>query len=112
MRQIGVANEMILQCEEQIRATKKHILSISSDTNYFIDADLSVLGQSWEVYADYFQNIRKEYAVYPDLVYNPGRKQVLNHFLSMERIYKSDYFYQKFEFQAKENLKAELALLQ
>lgn len=111
MKQIGVPKETILQCKEQILATKTHIPSISSDTNYFTDADLSVLGQSWEIYAAYYQNIRKEYSVYPDSVYNPGRKKVLNHFLSMERIYKSDYFYEKFEIQAKKNMKIELALL-
>lgn len=111
MKQIGVPDEMILECKQQILATKAHFPSISSDINYFIDADLAVLGQSWEMYAAYYQNIRKEYAVYPDLVYNPGRTKVLNHFLSMERIYKSDYFYEKLEIQAKENMKMELALL-
>jgi len=43
--------------------------------------------------------------VYPDLVYNPGRKKVLNHFLAMDSIFKTDYFYNKFDRQAKENLR-------
>ena len=111
MKQIAVADEVIQLCEAQILATKSHLTSTNSDTNYFTDADLSVLGQPWEVYSTYYNNVRKEYAIYPDLIYNPGRKKVLNHFLAMKRIYKTDFFYHKFEMQAKQNLQQELALL-
>jgi len=105
MNQVFVASETIQLCKEQILATKSHTISINSDTNHFTDADLSILGQSWETYSLYCQNVRKEYAVYPDLVYNPGRKKVLNHFLAMDSIFKTDYFYNKFDRQAKENLR-------
>jgi predicted metal-dependent HD superfamily phosphohydrolase len=111
MKQISVPIDKIERCKNQILATKSHIKSTDSDTNYFTDADLSVLGQSWETYTTYFQNVRKEYAIYPDAVYNPGRKKVLNHFLAMDRIFKTDFFYNKFETQAKQNLQKEIALL-
>ena len=81
MKQISVSNDKIELCKEQILATKSHIKSTDSDTNYFTDADLSVLGQNWETYLLYCKNVRKEYSIYPTLVYNPGRKKVLNHFL-------------------------------
>jgi len=102
---------LIDHCKNQILATKLHQKSEDNDTNYFLDADLSILGQSWEKYVDYYKNVRKEYAIYPDLIYKPGRKKVLQHFLSMERIFKTEYFRQKLEATAKENLKKELALL-
>ena len=111
MRQIFVPKDKIELCKNQILATKSHIKSTDSDTNYFTDADLSVLGQSWEKYSLYSKNVRKEYSIYPDLVYNPGRKKVLNHFLSMDRIFKTDYFYDKFEIQAKQNLQQEIETL-
>lgn len=111
MRQISVSNDKIQLCKEQILATKSHHKSANSDTNYFTDADLSVLGQSWETYSIYYKNVRKEYSIYPALVYNPGRKKVLNHFLSMERIFKTDFFYNKFETQAKQNLQQEMESL-
>ncbi len=111
MKQVAVTHDVIERCKAQILATKSHIQSTDSDTNYFTDADLSILGQSWEIYSVYYQNVRKEYALYPNLVYNPGRKKVLNHFLAMERIYKTDYFFNTFEMQAKENLRKEIALL-
>lgn len=111
MKTIGVENSQIEKCQTQILATKKHLLSTDSDTNYFTDADLSVLGQDWETYSNYYKNVRKEYAIYPNIIYNAGRKKVLKHFLAMDKIYKTDYFYQEFEQKAKENLERELGLL-
>lgn len=111
MKQLLVSNETIEQCKKQILATKSHIISTDSDTNYFTDADLSVLGKDWETYSLYFQNVRKEYSIYPNFMYNPGRKKVLSHFLSMERIFKTTFFHNKFETQAKQNLQKEMALL-
>jgi predicted metal-dependent HD superfamily phosphohydrolase len=111
MKQLDVSKDKIELCKRQIVATKSHIQSTDSDTNYFTDADLSVLGQPWEIYSLYHQNVRKEYSIYPDFVYNPGRKKVLNHFLAMDRIFKTDFFYTRFETQAKQNLQKEIALL-
>jgi predicted metal-dependent HD superfamily phosphohydrolase len=111
MKQILVSNDKIEHCKKQILTTKSHIQSTDSDTNYFTDADLSVLGQNWETYSLYYKNVRKEYSIYPDFVYNPGRRKVLNHFLSMDRIFKTDFFHNKFEIQAKQNLQKEIELL-
>ena len=111
MKQISVSNDKIELCKNQILATKSHIKSTDSDTNYFTDADLSVLGHNWETYSLYYKNVREEYSIYPDFVYNPGRKKVLIHFLSMERIFKTDFFHNKFEKQAKQNLQMEIELL-
>jgi predicted metal-dependent HD superfamily phosphohydrolase len=111
LQQIDIPKVIIKHCKEQILATKSHIQSSDNDTNYFTDADLSILGQPWEVYTVYYKNVRKEYSFYPDLVYNVGRKKVLKHFLSMDNIYKTDFFYTQFEIQAKENLNKELELL-
>jgi predicted metal-dependent HD superfamily phosphohydrolase len=111
MQLVGVPQPIINNCVNQIVATKKHLLSADNDTNIFTDADLSILGQPWEVYEQYYKQVRKEYALYPDLIYNPGRKKVLQHFLQMLQIFKTDYFFEKFEEQAKENLKKELLQL-
>ncbi|MCB9034726.1 MAG: hypothetical protein H6553_12870 [Chitinophagales bacterium] len=111
MQQLAVDDNTIVLCKQQILATKSHIKSSNNDTNYFTDADLSVLGQPWEVYEMYYQNVRKEYAIYPDFVYYSGRKKVLNHFLSMDSIFKTDFFYHHFEKQAKQNIQKEIAFL-
>ena len=98
-------------CSQHILATKKHAPSKSSDTNIFTDADLSILGADNESYILYTKQIRKEYAVYPDFMYKPGRKKVLQHFLQMERIYKTNHFFNRYERQARENISAELHAL-
>ncbi|WP_158962888.1 HD domain-containing protein [Myroides fluvii] len=95
----------------QIIATKKHQKSTDSDTNYFLDADLSILGKDWEQYNSYGQNIRKEYAIYPDDLYNQGRKKALTHFLTLETIFSTPHFQSKYERQARLNLTREINLL-
>lgn len=108
---ISAPAPIIKGCVYQILATKKHQACDDSDTNYFTDADLSILGQQWNVYAGYYKNIRKEYALFPDLVYTAGRKKVLQHFLQMEHIFKTEHFFKKFELQARENMQQELDAL-
>ncbi len=108
---LSVDKHRILLCEEIILATKGHHISKNSDINYFTDADLTILGSDWENYQTYFKNVRKEYKYYPDFMYNKGRIKVLNHFINMPVIFKSDYFYHKFELQSKENLQREIDFL-
>jgi len=111
LSEINFPQDKISKCVAMILATKKHLYTGDSDTDLFTDADLSILGQSWDQYTVYYNQIRKEYSIFPDLIYNAGRKKVLNHFLKMDTIFKSTYFYDKLEVQAKENLLKELALL-
>ncbi len=99
------------KCLSQIRATKAHVISEDVDTNYFTDADLAILGSDYDKYIHYVKSIRKEYKFYPDFVYNPGRKKVLEHFLQMQRIYKTDYFFNKYEEQARKNMNDEIRQL-
>lgn len=112
MQQLGITEEICQTVKEQIIATKSHILTEDSDTNCFLDADLSILGQSFDLYTTYFKEVRKEYSIYPDDVYSPGRLKVLKHIISMDRIFKTTYFYDKFELQARDNIKREIELLQ
>ena len=111
MKELAVPVSMLNQSKAQILATKTHQLSNDADCNYFTDADLSVLGASQEVYKQYHENVRKEYSIYPDLIYKPGRRKVLRHFLEMDRIFKTEFFHDKYEAQAKQNLEMELALV-
>ena len=48
---------------------------------------------------------------YHDIIYKPGRQKVLKHFLAMNRIYKTDHFFKKYEPQARINLANELSRL-
>lgn len=108
---LSVPEAIISLCKEIILATKSHLVSANSDVNLFTDADLSILGKPWEQYEIYYKQIREEYSVYPDLLYKPGRRKVLKHFLAMERIFKTDVFREKYEKQARRNLGRELEVI-
>jgi len=111
MTKIGVDKKTIQLTFDQIIATKQHETSENGDTNYFLDADLSILGSTWSNYENYFQGVREEYKMYPKVMYNPGRKKVMKTFLQMDRIFKTPYFYEKFEAQARNNIKQEIDIL-
>jgi len=108
MAKLGVSFKEIELCKNQILATKSHKISNDLDTNCFIDADLSILGRDWDTYNTYCENIRKEYSIYPNFLYKQGRKKVIQHFLNMKRIYKTNIFFKRYEKQAKDNLEKEL----
>lgn len=108
LKRLNVDDHFIQKVSEQIIATKSHHLSENSDTNYLLDADLSILGKDSEVYIDYTKKIRKEYSIYPDLLYKPGRKKVLKHFLEQKDIFKTSIFKEKYEDIARANIQMEI----
>ena len=107
---IGVPEEYVSKCQKLIMATKLHAVA-DYETNLFTDADLSILGSDAATYNQYVTNIRQEYGMYPDFLYNPGRKKVLLHFINMGQIFKTREFSDKFEEQARMNLQSELKML-
>lgn len=99
------------RCKSQILATKRHEISEDPDSNFFIDADLSVLGFQPEHYRHYTQMVRKEFGTFPEMVYNEGRHKVLSYFLQLPSIYKTQYFKALYEEQARANILSELKTL-
>ncbi len=96
-----------------IVSTKNHQIIIEGNTDnaIFLDLDLSILGTDWHNYKKYTESIRREYAIYPDFMYNNGRKKVLNHFLERKTLYFTQVYQTKFETKARENLIKEIELL-
>ncbi|WP_299382733.1 hypothetical protein [uncultured Lacinutrix sp.] len=113
LKSINFDSKRIENIEKLIISTKKHELAIDKnrDNAYLLDIDLSILGSDWDTYQTYISNIRKEYIIYPDFIYKPGRKKVLKHFLDRKTLYFTDVFRNKHETQARENLKKEIELL-
>ncbi len=111
LTEIGFPKHRIELCYTHILATKSHIINTNTDTNLFTDADLSILGYPWSKYEAYRKAVRREYAYYPDLLYNPGRKKVLVHFLEMQYLYKTSFFKAKYEAAAHENIHREITML-
>ncbi|MGV3538733.1 MAG: hypothetical protein ACO1OQ_02925 [Rufibacter sp.] len=111
LTQLGLGTEDIEKVAAMILATKKHQVSPDPDTNFLLDFDLAILGADWPQYEQYTRQIRKEYRIYPDLLYKPGRKQVLRHFLDLPQIFKTAKFQELLEGKARQNLARELTEL-
>ena len=96
-----------------IKSTQKHdiVLNENNDNAYLLDIDLSILATDWDIYQKYIQNIRKEYAIYPDFMYNKGRKKAMLHYLEREYIYFTQNYKDTFESQARLNIEKEISLL-
>ena len=108
MTELGVPVEKIKKCFQQIVATQHHETADDNGTQYLLDIDMAILGEDPAIYKNYTQKVRKEYGIYPDLIYKPGRKKVLQNFLKQERIFQTKEFYERCEKQARENIKNEI----
>ncbi|MGU3373753.1 HD domain-containing protein [Chryseobacterium sp. M5A1_1a] len=111
LAELSLNKDHIKAVSAQIQTTKSHQKSEDEDTNYLLDADLSILGKDLKSYLAYTKMIRKEYSIYPDFLYKPGRKKVLQHFLELDNIFKTEYFKEKYEAQARENIATEIQIL-
>lgn len=96
---------------EMILATKLHQHQEQEDSNWLIDFDLKILAKEWNDYQIYCNQIRKEYKIYPDFLYQPGRKKALEHFLENPSIFQTEEYKILFEKQARENIEKEIQQL-
>jgi predicted metal-dependent HD superfamily phosphohydrolase len=112
LKELNVPAGKITRVNELILATRSHKASDHNDINLFTDADLSILGSSEPEYEQYCANVRKEYSIFPDVLYKPGRRKVLQHFLDMPYIFKTEFFRSKMESAARRNIENELKTLQ
>ncbi|WP_299700849.1 hypothetical protein [uncultured Pontibacter sp.] len=108
LHRLGIPEADLLLLKEMIIATKAHLTHTDELVNLLLDLDLAILGADAERYDRYSQGVRKEYSIYPDLIYKPGRRKVLQHFLSQDHIYKTPAFQEAFDEKARANLKREL----
>lgn len=98
-------------CQSMIRATKTHQRSADKDINLLLDLDLSILGKDENSYQEYCKNIKKEYRIFPSFLYRKGRFKILKNMLSLDSIYKTTHFKERYEAQARKNIRLELEQL-
>ena len=96
---------------DAICATQQHQQNAIEDINWLIDFDLKILAKDWDDYKIYFEQIRKEYHIYPDFLYKPGRAKALKHFLENEFIFQTDEFRNLYEEKARANIEKEISFL-
>lgn len=97
---------------DAICATQQHQQNAIEDINWLIDFDLKILAKDWEDYKIYFEQIRKEYRIYPDFLYKPGRAKALKHFLENDFIFRTNEFRNLYEEKARANIEKEISILE
>src|SRR5260221_2295298 len=112
LRKLNVNTETIELVKDLILATKDHNgKNLSYDAKLFLDMDLAILGMSEEIYKEYSQAIRQEYAWVSESMYRKGRKKVLKSFMERERIYFTDEMKARYDEQARKNINSEIKSL-
>ncbi|WP_444995220.1 HD domain-containing protein [Aliikangiella sp. IMCC44359] len=106
---LNIPQNEINQTIHMILATKAHH-SNSNDQALllFLDTDMSILGANKDNYQKYIKAIRIEHQHIPDLIFYPARKRFLNKTLERENIFLTQYFRDKYEDNARGNIKLEL----
>lgn len=112
MLNLHIDSKLIDRCCDFILLTKTHQLDkTDSDAAVFLDADMAILGVSTEDYAVYIDNIKKEYVSIPGFLFNRGRKKFVEACLNQNRLFNTDWFFNRFENQARKNLAWELSIM-
>lgn len=115
LQALGVPPSKIVQVGLFIEATKTHQLPEGAvnptDLQLFLDFDMSILAASWGSYLEYTRQVRKEYRLFPNKLYKPGRRQFLQHCLQAPHIFHTTVFRDQYEAIARGNIKQELELL-
>ena len=107
----GVSGLISNAVGDLVTATKSHEPGGNADAAVTVDIDLSILGQAEERFLEYEVQIRKEYAWVPKIIFGPKRAGILEGFLRRERIYKTDWFFDKYEERARRNIEGSIGKL-
>ncbi len=91
-----------------ILATINHYPNADPDIQLLLDLDLASLGASWEIFQENSDQIRQEYIHVPDKDFREGRKLFLQEMLDRSRIYGTNFWYDKLEHHARNNIKRSL----
>ena len=104
LQALGVS-ETAREVARLIMLTKSHQPGNEPDVAWIIDIDLAIFAQPMERVLEYERQIRAEYAWVPQAVYAEKRAEVLESFLNRTQIYLTPWARERFEPQARENLR-------
>jgi predicted metal-dependent HD superfamily phosphohydrolase len=78
------------------------------DARHFLDCDMAILGATPEIFAAYDRAIAVEYSAVPRWLYRIKRRRFFRKLLASDAIFLSEFFRDRFEAQARHNLRAAL----
>ncbi len=90
----------------QLRPEEFGKTAVADDTRHFLDCDMAILGAEPPMFDAYDRAIAAEYRGHvPGWVFRINRRRFLKSLLARPRIYLSDFFHERFDAQARANLR-------
>lgn len=97
--------QTIVRTVEGLILVTKHIVPPNGvDEGIMVDIDFTILGKSQEEFDQYERDIQTEYSWVDPKMFRTTRAGILKRFLQRPKIFNTEYFSQKYEAQAIENL--------
>jgi len=104
LQERGLDKAATARIADYILETKSHDAPSTLDGRFMLDIDLSILGTPPSIYDQFEVDVRREYRRVPRFIFAKKRKVILEGFLARERLYATEYFNDKLERQARDNL--------
>ena len=100
----GLASELCESVHALIMATCHGETPTDPLQQWVVDIDLAILGADDARFAEYEVQVRQEYSWVPLDIYKVKRREVLQQFLDLPRLYQAASFYKRYEDKARQNL--------
>ncbi len=111
-RNASLSREFGERVANLVLATKHTFLLTNPDTRIIADIDLASLGYPEHVFEENTRLIRREYSGVPEDIFRTERAKILRAFLNRPQgIYYTQYFRDKYNAQARQNLEHSIAQL-
>ena len=104
LRAAGVGADAAQRVHALVMATCHDAQPVDDDARLLVDIDLSILGAPPDRFAEYEQQIRREYAHVPREIFEPRRREILGRFLARDPLYLTPTLRADREAQARINL--------
>ncbi len=101
----GVEADAAARVQALVMATCHAAQPTDADAQLLVDIDLSILGAPAARFAEYEQQIRREYAHIPPDVFEPRRRLILGAFLARDPLYQTPGMRARCEANARVNLR-------
>jgi predicted metal-dependent HD superfamily phosphohydrolase len=110
-RELGASAASAQRIHALVMSTRHAIEPVGIDAQVLVDADLSILGARPGRFEEYEAQVRREYAWVEDAAFRSGRAKILKTLLDRPHLFSTAGFRQRYEAQARRNLKSSLASL-
>ncbi len=112
----AIATLSLLKTDRQRRDEVRNLIMVTVHPSqpltdhqcWMVDIDLAILGAEARAYSAYAAQVRQEYAHVPEALYRAGRKALLQQFLQLPQLYHTEYFQDRLESPARDNLQWEI----